>query len=56
MLQAESPYLVCVPLQITLSVVGIYCEPIRDLLAPPGSNADNLAVRRVIEARATINS
>lgn len=44
MLQAVSSHAVYVPLQITLSVVEIYCERIRDLLAPPGSNADNLAV------------
>jgi Kinesin motor domain len=32
--------------QVYLSVVEIYCERIRDLLAPPGQNADNLAVLR----------
>eukprot|EP00884_Botryococcus_braunii_P002568 jgi/Botrbrau1/12311/Bobra.0205s0009.1 len=30
--------------KVSLSVVEIYCERIRDLLAPPGQNADNLAV------------
>lgn len=30
--------------QVSLSVVEIYCERIRDLLAPAGHNADNLAV------------
>lgn len=44
MIQAVSSDAEFVPLQITLSVVEIYCERIRDLLAPPGSNADNLAV------------
>lgn len=32
--------------QVSLSVVEIYCERIRDLLAPAGQNADNLAVLR----------
>lgn len=31
---------------MSLSVVEIYCERIRDLLAPAGQSADNLAVLR----------
>ena len=47
--QIWPPHTPCMPEQVLVSVVEIYCERIRDLLASggvPSTGADNLAVQQ----------